>query len=94
MPRQARVIVPGFSHQNFQRGRNRHWACLWLEGFLVKPTRTCGKSTVIYQAVRIARVIFTMFRGEMVLLNGFIKKTQKTPDQELAKARDRRKNLV
>lgn len=43
---------------------------------------------------RIARVIFTMFCGDMVLLNGFIKKTQKTPDQELAKARDRKKNLV
>lgn len=43
---------------------------------------------------RIARVIFTMFHGEMVLLNGFIKKTQKTPDQELKKARDRKKNLV
>ncbi|MGC8120178.1 type II toxin-antitoxin system RelE/ParE family toxin [Marinobacter sp. VGCF2001] len=28
------------------------------------------------------------------LLNGFIKKTQRTPDQELAKARDRKKNLV
>jgi len=43
---------------------------------------------------RIARVIFTMFRGDMVLLNGFIKKTQKTPDQELKKARDRKKDLV
>ncbi|MCL7943635.1 type II toxin-antitoxin system RelE/ParE family toxin [Marinobacter sp. ATCH36] len=43
---------------------------------------------------RIARIIFTMFRGDMVLLNGFIKKTQKTPDHELAKARDRKKNLV
>ncbi|WP_343031054.1 type II toxin-antitoxin system RelE/ParE family toxin [Marinobacter changyiensis] len=35
-----------------------------------------------------------MFHGDMVLLNGFIKKTQKTPDQELAKARDRKKSLV
>ncbi|WP_319004249.1 type II toxin-antitoxin system RelE/ParE family toxin [Marinobacter nauticus] len=41
-----------------------------------------------------ARVIFTMFRGDMVLLNGFIKKTQRTPDQELKKARDRKKDLV
>ncbi|WP_144012777.1 type II toxin-antitoxin system RelE/ParE family toxin [Marinobacter sp. BSs20148] len=41
-----------------------------------------------------ARVIFTMFKGDMVLLNGFIKKTQKTPAQELEKARDRKKNLV
>jgi len=43
---------------------------------------------------RIARVVFTMFHGDMVLLNGFIKKSQKTPDQELAKARGRKKNLV
>lgn len=43
---------------------------------------------------RIARVIFTLFGGDMVLLNGFIKKTQKTPDQELKKARDRLKHLV
>jgi len=43
---------------------------------------------------RIARVIFTMFQGEMVLLNGFIKKTQKTPDRELSKARDRKKHLA
>jgi phage-related protein len=35
-----------------------------------------------------------MFKGDMVLLNGFIKKTQKTPAQELEKARDRKKNLV
>ncbi|WP_273254291.1 type II toxin-antitoxin system RelE/ParE family toxin [Marinobacter psychrophilus] len=27
-------------------------------------------------------------------MNGFIKKTQKTPAQELEKARDRKKNLV
>ncbi|WP_328798415.1 type II toxin-antitoxin system RelE/ParE family toxin [Marinobacter nauticus] len=38
--------------------------------------------------------MFTMFRGDMVLLNGFIKKTQRTPDQELKKARDRKKDLV
>jgi phage-related protein len=35
-----------------------------------------------------------MFKGDMVLLNGFIKKTQKTLAQELEKARDRKKNLV
>ena len=38
---------------------------------------------------RIARVIFTGGEGRMVLLHGFIKKSQKTPqeDLELAKAR-------
>ena len=41
---------------------------------------------------RIARVCFTARAGEMALLHGFIKKTQKTPAQELDLAR-RRKDL-
>jgi phage-related protein len=32
---------------------------------------------------RISRVIFCIRQGEMVLLNGFVKKTQKTPAQEI-----------
>ncbi len=37
---------------------------------------------------RIARVLFYIDRkSRMVLLHGFIKKTQKTPDQDLALAR-------
>src|SRR5215469_18507645 len=32
---------------------------------------------------RIARVIFCVDHGEMFLLHGFIKKTQKTPQQDL-----------
>jgi phage-related protein len=37
---------------------------------------------------RIARVLFYIDRaGRMVLLHGFIKKTQKTPDEDLALAR-------
>lgn len=32
---------------------------------------------------RIARIIFCVTDGQMVLLNGFIKKTQKTPSQEI-----------
>ncbi|HSX04650.1 MAG TPA: type II toxin-antitoxin system RelE/ParE family toxin [Rhabdochlamydiaceae bacterium] len=40
----------------------------------------------------IARIIFKMINGEMVLLHGFIKKTQKTPieDLQLAKTRARK----
>ena len=37
----------------------------------------------------IARVIFTMFDGYIVLLHGFIKKSQKIPDKELALAKHR-----
>jgi phage-related protein len=41
---------------------------------------------------RIARTCFTVRAGEMALLHGFIKKSQKTPRTELEIAR-RRKNL-
>lgn len=39
----------------------------------------------------IARIIFIMLKGEIVLLNGFIKKSQKTPQEELDLARKRAK---
>jgi phage-related protein len=35
---------------------------------------------------RIARVLFTVKSGQMVLLHGFIKKTQTTPPQDIALA--------
>ncbi len=41
----------------------------------------------------IARVLFTAKAGQMVLLHGFVKKTQKTPDNELKTARNRLKKL-
>ncbi|MFN7921593.1 MAG: type II toxin-antitoxin system RelE/ParE family toxin [Bryobacteraceae bacterium] len=40
---------------------------------------------------KIARVIFTVEHGAMVLLHGFIKKTRKTPKQDLALALKRKK---
>jgi phage-related protein len=42
---------------------------------------------------RIARVIFYIENKEMILLHGFIKKTQKTPQQELNLALKRKKQL-
>ncbi|TFY91032.1 type II toxin-antitoxin system RelE/ParE family toxin [Pseudomonas nabeulensis] len=41
----------------------------------------------------IARVIFTLVECEMVLLHGFIKKSQKTPKVELDTARRRKSKL-
>jgi len=38
---------------------------------------------------RIARVLFCFSEGKLLVLHGFIKKTQKTPDAELALARKR-----
>jgi len=42
---------------------------------------------------RIARVIFCAAQGKMVLLHGFIKKTQKTPQGDLELARVRQKEV-
>jgi len=42
---------------------------------------------------RMARVIFAIVDERMVLLHGFIKKTQKTPAPDLALARKRLKEL-
>ncbi len=43
---------------------------------------------------RIARVIFILHNGAMVLLHGFIKKTQKTPQGELELALKRAKKVM
>lgn len=42
---------------------------------------------------RIARVLLCLDEGVLVALHAFIKKTQKTPDDELALARRRQKEL-
>ena len=44
-------------------------------------------------ASRIARVLFTVVEGEMVLLHGFIKQSDKTPQSDLELARRRRSLL-
>jgi phage-related protein len=47
----------------------------------------------IHLSRRIARVIFTVADGDMVLLHGFIKKSQSTPQEDLDLARDRLRQL-
>lgn len=42
---------------------------------------------------RIARVLLCLDEGVLVALHAFVKKTQKTPDDELALARKRQKEL-
>jgi phage-related protein len=42
---------------------------------------------------RIARVLFCIAQERMVLLHGFIKKSQSTPPQDLALARHRQKEI-
>jgi phage-related protein len=43
---------------------------------------------------RIARVLFCIHDGRMVLLHAFIKKTQKTPPEDLALAVKRKKEIT
>ena len=43
---------------------------------------------------RIARTLFALVNQEIVLLHGFIKKQQKTPSDELALARKRKKQYL
>jgi len=42
---------------------------------------------------RTARVLICLYRGHLVALHGFIKKTRSTPDEDLALARKRQKEL-
>jgi phage-related protein len=42
---------------------------------------------------RKARVLFCIYDEKMILLNGFIKKTQKTPQKELELALERKRKL-
>ena len=43
---------------------------------------------------RIARVLFCIHGGRMVLVHGFIKKTQKTPAADIQLATKRRKEIT
>jgi phage-related protein len=42
---------------------------------------------------RIARVLFSVEQGKILVLHGFIKKSRKTPDADLALARKRKKEF-
>ncbi|MBX9778215.1 MAG: type II toxin-antitoxin system RelE/ParE family toxin [Xanthobacteraceae bacterium] len=42
---------------------------------------------------RIARILFSVQQGRIVALHGFIKKTQKTPTEDLALARRRQREF-
>lgn len=42
---------------------------------------------------RIARVLFSLHEGKIVALHGFIKKTQKTPSDDLALAKKRKREF-
>jgi phage-related protein len=43
---------------------------------------------------RIGRVMFCIAKGEMVLLHGFVKKSQKAPAKDIELARSRQKEIM
>ena len=44
-------------------------------------------------ADRIARIVFCIVRGEMILLHGFEKKTQRTPPHDIELAQRRKREI-
>lgn len=64
-----------------------------VEGLLVKPLGSGLWEIRSKLDNRIARILFVFSEREIVLLHGFIKKTQKTPKQEIELARKRAKKL-
>ncbi len=42
---------------------------------------------------RIARVLFSIYRNQMVILHGFVKKDQRTPKKDLALAKRRKRQV-
>ena len=69
----------------------------WLKGLSAQDRKTIGEGDIwevrIKLANRIARVLFVIDKHTMILLHGFIKKSQKTPKQELDLAKQRLKAL-
>lgn len=72
-------------------GRNGggRWECHCAD-----PLETgCGRSGQRLPTKRTARVLLCLYREHLVALHGFIKKTRATPDDDLALARERLKEL-
>ena len=73
-----RALVTVVTHTTSTRG-SRDEGNLWE----IRSRISDGK--------RIARVMFTIEAGEMILLHGFVKKSQRTPRKDLRIARRRNK---
>ena len=86
LPQDDRRVV-GFDLRKLQLG--------WPVGMPLSRSLGGGlwelRSTV--PSHRIARIIFAFDEGAIVLLTGFIKKSQKTPASEVELARDRAKDM-
>lgn len=64
-----------------------------MDGLLVKPLAPGLWEIRSRLDNRIVRILFVFNEGSIILLHGFIKKTQKTPKNEIDLAKKRAKNL-
>jgi phage-related protein len=83
-----------------RRGAQEHWC-----GYFVRAIRMAGRQAARGQfgrgiweirsrlPNRIAQTLFAVIDEEIVLLHGFIKKQQRTPPDELALAKKRKKEF-
>jgi phage-related protein len=60
--------------------------------FAGRWVKVCGKCEAIFSH-RIARVLFSIQDGKILTLHGLIKKSRKTPDEDLALARRRKREF-
>ena len=62
----------------------------WLKGLDEAERHAIGTDLPTRKT---ARVLICLYRGHLVALHGFIKKTRATPDEDVAIARKRQKEL-
>ena len=68
----------------------------WIQAFDQIDLQIVPKKVQLRSSIsdkRIARIIFTIIDHYMVLLNGFVKKTQQTPKEEIDLALKRMKEI-
>ena len=70
------------------------FGCLSACRFVARSETALWEVRTSLASRRIARLIFFFDQGEIGLLNGFIKKTPKTPPEEIALARKRMKEMI
>ena len=70
------------------------WRCQSECLFAGRWAAVFGKSAPICRTKRTARVMLCLYHEHLAALHGFIKRTRVTPDEDLALARKRQKELM
>jgi phage-related protein len=88
----AEVAHTGRS-QDDRRGFENGAVWLASRHALVRKMATGLWEVRIHLHRRIARILFSLVGHDMVLLHGFIKKSQETPQEDIELAKDRKSQL-